>query len=210
MARFYEEYKLLISTETSYKDGTPHALFTGTDYCTQHMSAEVKFDYQKVYDREDTYHDVVGFYHTHPSGMQNMSGIDVETMRQWVTCLGKSLICIIETDESLNAWMFVKDDNAEGGITVKDIQANTGNDVNYDIWFDSAVSFWHPADFLLNGEHYSEMPDQNNEETGEVKQAISELQENQDNMITGFNTLIDTIQSLIQTITKDEDDEQDE
>ena len=140
--------------------------------------------------------------------MPNMSNIDVETMKQWVKCLGKSLVCAIETDETLNAWMFVKDDS--GGISIKDIQINTGNDVNYDVWFDSAISFWHPADFLLNGEHYIEESVKTSEESGEVMQILAELQENQDNMIAGFNTLVDTIQALIQTITKDECDEQDE
>lgn len=203
MKRFYEEYKLLISTETSYKSGTPHALVTGTEYCTQHMSAEVKFDYQKVYDREDTYHDVMGFYHTHPSGLTDMSEIDVETMTQWVKCLGKSLVCIIETDDSLKSWMCVK--NESGQVTIQESNVSTQNDVNYDLWFEAGTSFWHPADFLVNGEYYD--GDSVEEEDDELMLAIEDIQRVQNDMVSGFNVVVDTVQSLVQAMTKEEDDE---
>jgi len=207
MERFYEEYKLLVNTETSYKDGAPHALLTGTDNCTQYNAGQVIFDYQKVYDREDTYHDVVGFYHTHPSGMSDMSGIDIETMRQWVLCLGKNLICIIETDDTLKGWMCIKSE--DGQVAMREINVSTRNDVNYDVWFDSGASFWHPTDFLLHGERFEDDGTADGETDGEVLEAVLELQENQENLIVGFNTLVDAVQSLIQVLTKEEDDEQD-
>ena len=209
MKEFYEEYKMLINTESSYKDGTPHVMLTGTDYCTQHKVGEVSFDYQKVYDREDTYHDVMGFYHTHPPGRTGMRSIDIETMTQWVKCLGKSLVCLIETDDSLNGWMFVKDEKAASGVSTKELSVNTFNDVNYDIWMESSSSFWHPADFLLNGERFEEGYDEEDEDeaTELMLEGIAEIRENQENIINGFNTLVETVQALIQTITKEEDDE---
>ena len=118
---FYEICKVLVSTETAYKDGAPHAFVTSIDSCTQKQVASVEFDYKKVFDREDKYEDIAGFYHTHPSGMNMMSSIDIETMNQWVRCLGKSLICVIETEEKLNAWAFIKGQDLD--VRHKQIQA---------------------------------------------------------------------------------------
>jgi hypothetical protein len=202
---FYEIYKMLVSTEAAYKDGTPHVLVTGIDACTQKQAASVEFDYQKVYDREDTYHDVVGFFHTHPSGMNSMSSIDIETMKQWVKCLGKDLMCVIQTEEEINGWLFVKGDN--GTITCKDIQVNTGNDVNYDIWFEEMSGFWNPTDFLLNGEYYSKELEED-KIFDDILDVLKEVKENQGRLFDGFNTLIETIQSVLKYIAKEEDDEQ--
>ena len=110
---FTETCKILINTETSYKDNAPHLLVTGIGSYTQGLAGSVEFKYDDVYDREDRYHDIVGFYHTHPSGLNVMSPTDVETMTQWVKCLGKSLICVIETKEQLNAWLFIKGENGD-------------------------------------------------------------------------------------------------
>ncbi|KKM66895.1 hypothetical protein LCGC14_1476600 [marine sediment metagenome] len=206
---FYEVYKMLVSTELAYKEGTPHALVTGIDFGTQNQVASVEFDYQKVYDREDKYHDVVGFYHTHPSGMNRMSSIDVETMKQWVKCLGKDLMCVIQTDEAINGWMFVKGDN--GVIVCKNIQVSTGNDVNYDIHFDETLGFWSPTDFLLNGEyHADELEEEEDVWTtvaNDILDSLDEIKENQKCLFERVSTLTEVMQSVIQSITKEEEDE---
>lgn len=66
----------------------------------------VEFSWEWVFDQEDKFHDVIGFYHTHSKGIPNYSSTDIETMKQWVKCLGKDLICVIECDGKLNAWFF--------------------------------------------------------------------------------------------------------
>jgi len=193
MERFYEEYKLLIET-----DKTRHSvILTSTEYCTQHMSSEVRFDYQKVYNREDTYHDVAGFYHTHPPGVTEMSSIDIETMKQWVRCLGKSLVCLIETNDSLKAWIFSKDGN---NVIVSTTLVGTTNDVNYAVSLEG-VKIWERADFGIS----EGVPDDDREnDISEIMIAIEEIQRVQNDMVNGFNTLVDTIQSLIGTMTKEE------
>ena len=192
MKDFYEVCKVLIGTETSYKKGVPHALVTGIDSCTQKRAASVEFDYKKVFDREDTYKDIVGFYHTHPSGLNQMSQTDIDTMKQWVGCLGKSLVCVIETAEQINGWVFAKETN--GGISVKEVQVTTNNDVNYDVWFDSKAPFWDPVDFLLEGEYYAA-------EEAELTELSSKL----DTLIDGFNKMNEAFQIVVGAIT-DEDE----
>ena len=196
MEKFYEEYKMLINTESAYKDGVPHLLLTGTEYCTQHLSAEVRFDYQKVYDREDTYHDVMGFYHTHPPGLKDISSIDIETMKQWARCLGKSLICLIETDNSLKGWMISKNND------IKEISVMTENAVNYDVWLEKSPSFWETADILTDAPHFEEEYDEERI-SNDIAIKLEEMQRVQQDMINGFNVLVDTVQSLVKAMTKE-------
>ena len=66
----------------------PHFLSTGSP-------TAVEFDWAVVIDREERYGDVMGFYHTHPSGLTKPSRRDIRTMRAWCDCLGKCLLCII-------------------------------------------------------------------------------------------------------------------
>jgi hypothetical protein len=72
--------------------------------------ASVEFDWSWVLDREERYGDVVGFYHTHPAGLSAPSDRDVRTMRAWVTCLGKPLLCLIESPAGLAATLFERGD----------------------------------------------------------------------------------------------------
>lgn len=201
---FYEEYKLLISTEINHKDNTTCALVTGIDVCTQKQATSVEFDYQKVYDREDTYHDVVGFFHTHPSGMNRMSGIDIETMNQWVKCLGKDLMCVIQTDKTISGWIFSKNNN---GTIIRDVQVSTGNDVNYDICFDTASGFWHAKDFLIAGKIDTDELEKDENTlmpiANDIFNLLNEIKENQDKLFGGFVTLTKTVQSIMKE-NKDE------
>lgn len=70
--------------------------------------ASVTFDPKWVFDREDDFGDVAGFYHTHPPsiGVARPSQTDVDTMSAWVTCLGKLLLCYIDNGWSVTCWVF--------------------------------------------------------------------------------------------------------
>ena len=56
---------------------------------------------------------MVGFFHTHPSGQPLPSARDLKTMRAWVSCFGKPLLCLIEADGNVAAYRF-DDDDADG------------------------------------------------------------------------------------------------
>lgn len=144
---FAETCKILINTESAFKENVPHILTTAIGSYSQGLAGAVEFNYEDVYNREDKYSDVVGFFHTHPSGLDRMSATDIETMTQWVRCLGKSLICIIDSGDKISGWLFMKDDS--GNVTHRTAQILSENDVNYDVWLDRKGPFWNPVDFLL-------------------------------------------------------------
>ncbi len=70
----------------------------------------VEFDWAWVLEREERCGDVLGFYHTHPAGLINPSGRDVRTMRAWVSCLGKALLCVIQSETDLTTYVFETDE----------------------------------------------------------------------------------------------------
>ncbi len=82
--------------------------------------ASVDFDWAWVIEREEQYGDILGFYHTHPSGLARPSRRDVRTMHAWVSCMGKPLLCVIESDANLNAYVFETDEN--DGFPLAEIQ----------------------------------------------------------------------------------------
>ena len=82
--------------------------------------ASVEFDWEWVFTREDRYGDVLGFYHTHPAGLTTPSGRDVRTMRAWVSCLGKPLLCVIKSYKNLSAYVFETDE--DDGSPLAEIQ----------------------------------------------------------------------------------------
>lgn len=69
-------------------------------------AAEVTFDWAWGLAREERYGDVIGFYHTHPAGCPWPSERDRRTLRAWVSCLGKPLLCVIASGEKLTAYRF--------------------------------------------------------------------------------------------------------
>jgi proteasome lid subunit RPN8/RPN11 len=71
----------------------------------------VEFDWAWVLDREERYGDVAGFFHTHPAGLPAPSQRDQRTMRAWVSCLGKPLLCLVESDGLLAAYIFRSDED---------------------------------------------------------------------------------------------------
>jgi hypothetical protein len=74
-------------------------------------SAGVEVDWAWVLDREERRGDVIGFYHTHPPGMPSPSARDLRTMRAWVSCFGKPLLCLIESDAALSGYLFSNDED---------------------------------------------------------------------------------------------------
>ena len=79
--------------------------------------ADVEFDADWVLDREETRGDVVGFYHTHPSGQPNPSERDLRTMRAWAGSFGKPLLCLIQSDAALAAYQFDNDQSSGVRLT---------------------------------------------------------------------------------------------
>jgi len=77
--------------------------------------ATVAFDGRWLLEREEQHADVVGFYHTHPSGLPRPSQRDLRTMQAWVSSFGKPLLCLIESDGQLAAYRF-DDDRSRGTL----------------------------------------------------------------------------------------------
>jgi predicted nucleotidyltransferase len=73
--------------------------------------ASARFDWAWVLAREEDEGDVIGFYHTHPGGAAAPSQRDLRTMRAWVTCFGKPLLCLIEGGAGLAAYLFETDED---------------------------------------------------------------------------------------------------
>ena len=60
------------------------------EYHSKGTSGGVDFDWSKVYDSKF----LLGFYHTHPTAeVTNYSPTDEKTMRGWVVCRWRDLIC---------------------------------------------------------------------------------------------------------------------
>ena len=64
-------------------------------YLNSGSTFRVEFEWSTVIHREEEFGDVIGFFHTHPFGLERPSRRDVKTMRAWCDCLGKELLCII-------------------------------------------------------------------------------------------------------------------
>lgn len=79
--------------------------------------ASVGFDGAWALGREEAKGDVVGFYHTHPSGSSDPSERDLKTMRAWAGSFGKPLLCLIESDTQLAAYRFDNDESDGVRIT---------------------------------------------------------------------------------------------
>lgn len=78
----------------------------------QGEASSVEFDWSWVLDREERRGDVIGFWHTHPFGLAGPSRRDHRTMRAWVDCLGKPLLCLIEVPGRIAAYLYGIDEGA--------------------------------------------------------------------------------------------------
>ena len=97
---FKEEYWTLVGERRGrvwlaglddHADGEPH---------------RVAFDWSAVLGREEEHGDVIGFLHTHPPGHGTPSARDVRTMRAWVSCFGKALLCAIVAGDTCRTFVF--------------------------------------------------------------------------------------------------------
>src|SRR5262245_21054938 len=75
--------------------------------------ASVAFDGAWVLEREESRHDVIGFWHTHPDGPDGPSDRDVRTMRAWCSAFGKPLLCVIQSPSVIAGFCF-HDDKSDG------------------------------------------------------------------------------------------------
>lgn len=57
----------------------------------------VEFDWEWVLRREEEKGDVLGFWHTHETDIRP-SVRDADTMRAWVRCFNKELLCLIRSN----------------------------------------------------------------------------------------------------------------
>lgn len=71
----------------------------------------VAFSSDYVLQRDEKYHDVVGFIHTHPGMTAHYSSRDDRTMKAWVCALGKPLVCCIIGTDGLRAWWYLNDED---------------------------------------------------------------------------------------------------
>lgn len=53
---------------------------------------------------------LIGFAHTHPHWPAVPSATDERTMKAWVTCLGRPLICAIRGTDGWRVWWFLDDE----------------------------------------------------------------------------------------------------
>jgi hypothetical protein len=187
--------KLLVLTETFNKDKSPYLLSTAIDL---HTNSKNQFDYNNIYNREDKYKDLVGFYIIHPVGYFGMSSEDITTMEQWVKCLGKSLVCLVECDGVINAWLFSREES--GKVSNIDIKASTANNINYYIWTEPTPSFWQNADFLTKGEAYQD----------EFIDPFTEITDRLDNVEAGMMSIINAVEALTTAIQSLEPTEENE
>jgi len=65
----------------------------------------VKFDGDWVLKREERKGDILGFWHTHPGGTLKPSTRDRKTMKAWVDCFGRPLLCVIQNPSRATAYL---------------------------------------------------------------------------------------------------------
>lgn len=73
-------------------------------YPTEGHPTSVRFDADKIIEREKGKKDVMGFYHTHPHMTNLFSWTDMQTMEGWTDMFGKALYCLIRGENGLVAW----------------------------------------------------------------------------------------------------------
>lgn len=111
----YEIYHLLID-DKDY----PFTVLKKIAFETQQNKALVEFDYNIAYKYEDDPNEyVLGFFHTHPTGMNHMSATDDATMEAWIKCLGRELLCVIDSGTSIDGWLCFINQRGEFDTSLK-------------------------------------------------------------------------------------------
>lgn len=81
--------------------------------------ASVEADWRWTLEREERFHDVIGFYHTHPPAAGTApSRRDVRTMQAWCSALGKPLLCVIGCDGRLQGTLFADDEDSGRALPI--------------------------------------------------------------------------------------------
>lgn len=78
----------------------------------------VRFDGAGVLSREEKYHDVIGFMHSHPDGPAAPSERDVRTMRAWCSAFGKPLLCLIVAPGAIRGYRFDDDESVGEALSL--------------------------------------------------------------------------------------------
>lgn len=86
---------------------------------TRGQPCSVDFDPNYAITREQTKGDVVGFLHTHPGMIASPSSTDYNTIRAWVNCFGKPLVCVIQGADGLRGYWFDDDESPPVECQVK-------------------------------------------------------------------------------------------
>lgn len=168
------DFKILINTDTFYKEGSPH------------LVATVIGD-NDVNNREDVYKDVIGFYKKIPH-MYDIDNSTIKEMDDWADILKKNIIILIENDSKLIGWLFEFGED----ISYREIQASSLNDINYDIWLDPDANFWNPVDFLLEEEYYTPV----NYEGDNINDKLKCIEESIMKLDTKISKLVDNIKEI--------------
>jgi len=75
--------------------------------------ASVEADWRWTLEREERFHNVAGFYHTHPPAAGCApSRRDVRTMQAWCSALGKPLLCVIGCAGRMQSTYFADDEDS--------------------------------------------------------------------------------------------------
>lgn len=88
-------------------------------HCSGSVSS-VHFEGPRVLEREERLGDVLGFFHTHPTGPPRPSERDVRTMRAWCSSFGKPLLCVVASPDGLGGFRF--DDDACNGVPLATVE----------------------------------------------------------------------------------------
>ena len=86
---------------------------------------EVTFNARWVLRREEGKGDVIGFLHTHPPGHAQPSARDIRTMKAWAGSFGKSMLCVIVSDDVAKAFRFDDDQSNEKALATVQLFGKT-------------------------------------------------------------------------------------
>ena len=74
--------------------------------------ASVEAQWEWALQREETHGDVLGFFHTHPTGYGTApSQRDIRTMQAWCSAFGKPLLCLIAQGSQVSGYLFADDES---------------------------------------------------------------------------------------------------
>lgn len=174
-----ENFKVLIDTETAYKDGAPHVMATGIPVYSQ----------QEVENRESMYHDVVGFYFAKPGEPAEMTEDDITNMTGLTNKFKRSLLCLIENDDSISGWVFSINDGHI--VSYNEIYVRSHNDVNYDVWLKKDGNFWNPVSFLFEEDFCEE-----DKQFNDLSKKIDAIHDNQQKLQEAFYKFTEIFKKL--------------